>query len=50
MKISRRSFFKSAAALGTMPFLAHAQEEKAETLRFIHITDSHMDLSDDESI
>jgi Icc protein len=51
-KVSRRSFFKSAATLSAIPFLAHAKETetKAETLRFIHITDSHMDLSDDESI
>jgi len=50
MKISRRSFFKSAAALGTLPFLAHAEESKHETLRFVHVTDSHMDLSDEDSI
>jgi len=50
MKISRRSFFKSAAALGTIPFLAHAEESKHETLRFVHVTDSHMDLSDEDSI
>jgi len=43
-KISRRGFFKSAVTLGAMPFLASAKESK-ETLRFIHITDSHMDLS-----
>ncbi len=49
-KLSRRSFFKSAAALSALPFLANAQESEGDTLRFIHITDSHMDLSDEDSI
>jgi len=48
-KISRRGFFKSAVTLGAMPFLASAKESK-ETLRFIHITDSHMDLSIPDSV
>jgi len=50
-KISRRGFFKSAATLGAMPFLAQANETtKPEALKFIHITDSHMDINDDESV
>jgi len=50
-KISRRGFFKSAAALGAMPFWVQANETtKQEALKFIHITDSHMDLSNDESV
>jgi len=36
--------------MSAMPFLAEANEGKPETLKFIHITDSHMDLSDDDSI
>jgi len=48
-KISRRGFFKSAVTLGAMPFLASAKESK-ETLRCIHITDSHMDLSIPDSV
>ena len=47
--ISRRSFFKTAMALGALPILSNANETK-ETLKFIHITDSHMDLADRESI
>ena len=48
--ITRRGFIKGAAAMSAMPFLAEANEGKPETLKFIHITDSHMDLSDDDSI
>ena len=49
--ISRRGFFKSAAAISAMPFFAQANEtKKEETLQFIHITDSHMDLSDENSV
>jgi len=33
-----------------MPLLANAQENKKETLCFIHVTDSHMDLSDSDSV
>jgi len=47
--IKRRSFFKTAVALTAMPLIANATE-KQETLRFIHITDSHMDLSDSDSV
>jgi len=50
-KISRRNFFKGAAAMTAMPFLAEAQtNEKEQPLKFIHITDSHMDLSIDDSV
>jgi len=49
-KITRRGFIKGAAAMSAMPFLAEAKETKAETLRFIHITDSHMDLANEESV
>jgi len=49
--ITRRNFMKGAAAVSAMPFLAEAKEEKAsETLKFIHITDSHMDLGNEESV
>jgi Icc protein len=48
--ISRRSFFKSAAMLSTFPFFANAKEMNEDTLRFIHITDSHMDLNDEDSV
>ncbi len=48
-KISRRSFIKNTLAMTTLPLLAQAKT-KEDDLRFIHITDSHMDLSDEESI
>ncbi len=49
-KITRRGFIKGAAVLSAVPFLAKANEKKPETLKFIHITDSHMDLSNNESV
>ena len=50
-KISRRGFIKGAAAISAMPFLAEAKVVKTkESLKFIHITDSHMDLSNNDSI
>lgn len=49
-KISRRNFLKTAVAVGSMPLLANAQENKKETLKFIHITDSHMDMSNSDSV
>jgi Icc protein len=48
-KISRRGFFKTALAMGAMPLVAN-EEKKSETLKFIHITDSHMDLTDADSV
>jgi len=48
LKHSRRDFFKKSIFLGLFPLTAIAK--KASTLRFIHITDSHMDLSDTDSI
>ena len=53
-QISRRGFLKGAAALGAMPLIGAASEKSAHTdkkgLKFIHITDSHMDLSDSDSV
>jgi len=49
-KISRRNFLKSAVALSSMPLLATASDNKKETLKFIHVTDSHMDLGDNDSV
>jgi len=50
-KISRRGFMKGAAALTVLPVIASAQEPKdSKSVSFIHITDSHMDLQDEESI
>ena len=47
--IKRRDFFKTALAVSAMPLVANANT-KEETLSFIHITDSHMDLSDSDSV
>ena len=48
-KISRRNFIKNALALSTLPLTVSAYS-KEDNLRFIHITDSHMDLSDENSV
>jgi Icc protein len=57
MRKTRRNFMKSALALGILPLSLVAEEsiepkkeEKDKTLRFIHITDSHMDLQDEDSV
>jgi len=47
-KISRRGFIKGALAVGAMPLMANATNK--ESLKFIHITDSHMDLSNEDSV
>lgn len=49
-KISRRGFIKGALALGAIPLAGEAISVKVETLKFIHVTDSHMDLSDSDSV
>lgn len=49
-KISRRNFLKTAVAVGSMPLLASAQENNKETLKFIHVTDSHMDMNNSDSV
>ena len=50
VQITRRNFIKNAAVMTAMPFLVEANEKKSETLKFVHITDSHMDLANEESI
>ena len=47
--LSRRGFIKTSLALSATPLLA-STSEKASTLKFIHVTDSHMDLSDGDSV
>lgn len=47
--IKRRSFFKTAMALTAIPLVASTQK-KQDTLKFIHITDSHMDLRNSDSV
>ena len=49
-KISRRNFIKSTLAFGAMPLVAGANATSKQNLKFIHITDSHLDLADANSI
>lgn len=49
--ITRRGFLKSAVALSAIPLVASEIKPKQnETLKFIHITDSHMDLSNTDTV
>ena len=47
-KLSRRNFIKSALAVSALPLVANAKNE--QSLKFIHATDAHMDLSDSDSV
>ncbi len=50
-KITRRGFLKTTALLSSLPLVASEKADtKEEALRFIHVTDSHMDLQDEESV
>lgn len=52
-KITRREFFKGAALLASMPLVASESKKvskKSSSLKFVHITDSHMELSDPDSV
>jgi len=46
-KISRRNFFKGAFALASIPLVA---SETKNSLKLVHITDAHMDMSNPDSI
>ena len=48
--ISRRNFIKSALAVSAIPLVATAKETQEKSLKFIHITDSHMDLANSDSV
>ncbi|MFT5660205.1 MAG: Icc protein [Sulfurimonas sp.] len=48
-QISRRGFMKTALAMGALPLVAN-ESKKENTLKVIHITDSHMDLADTASV
>ena len=49
--LSRRNFFKGAAAFAAMPLLADKKSTApTQTLKLVHITDSHMDLGDPDSV
>jgi Icc protein len=47
--IDRRTFFKIGAAISTLPLFAKEKKDSQE-LSLIHITDSHMDLQDTDSV
>ncbi len=50
-KLSRRNFFKGAAALAAMPLVAaEANQTTPQTLKLVHITDAHMDLGNPDSV
>lgn len=49
-RINRRFFLKSAVSIGLAPLVLNAQEKKQQSLKFVHITDSHMDMSDSDTI
>jgi len=48
--ISRRNFLKTAFVAGAMPLVANEKDDNSQTLKFIHVTDSHMDLADEDSV
>ena len=49
--ISRRTFLKGAVAASTLPFALNAAEKKeSDSLKIMHITDSHMDLANSDSV
>ncbi len=52
-KVTRRSFLKTTATLSALPLMAQASTTSASTkpgLKFMHVTDSHMDLDISESV
>jgi len=50
-KLSRRNFFKGAAALAAMPLVAAEQTKPVpQSLKLVHITDAHMDLGNPDSV
>jgi Icc protein len=49
--LSRRGFIKSSLIFSMFPLASYAEDKKVkESLKFIHITDSHFDLADDTTI
>jgi len=52
-KITRRNFFKGAAALAAMPLVAAEQKletKKPSSLKIVHVTDAHMDMGNPDSV
>ena len=51
MPITRRSFLQGAVVLTAIPLTANTQLKKPQqALKLIHVTDSHMDLSDPDTV
>jgi Icc protein len=50
--LSRRGFIKSSMIFSMLPLVSYAKDSDKinETLKFIHITDSHLDLADESSV
>ena len=49
--LSRRGFIKSSFIFSMFPLVSYAKDNKVNNnIKFIHITDSHLDLADDSSI
>ena len=50
-EITRRGFIKGALSLSAAPLVLGADStKKTKSLKFIHVTDSHMDLQDEDSV
>ena len=50
-KNRRRDFLKNTVALTLLPLVANASKNsQKESLKFIHVTDSHMDLDVPKSV
>ncbi len=50
MNTTRRTFLKTATSLLALPLTLQATQKQEQTLKLIHITDSHMDLQDSDSV
>jgi len=48
-KISRRNFLKTLGVTATLPLMGQAKESE-QSLKFIHVTDSHMDVHNQDSV
>ncbi len=49
-QLSRRSLIKGAAALVALPLTLQAKPQTQQSLKFVHITDSHMDFANPDSV
>jgi len=49
-ELTRRGFLKGAALTAAFPLFAEEKAQNTQSLKFIHVTDSHMDLADTQSV